>query len=130
MCERLIIMHLLICFFYLLQINIISLTSPKITLVLCLLFAFCKNNFYFILRKTSPTRTGAARLFPPALHVVINPVQITEFFNILVHNPQTITWLFFTSPDSLTSNCELSPPCINWLSLLQSRRINIHITFS
>ena len=64
------------------------------TFVYYLLLSFCKKNLFFILRKTSLTKTGAARLFPSALHVIINPVQITGFFNILVHNLQTITWLF------------------------------------
>ena len=49
---RLIILHLLICLFYPLYFNIKSLISPKITLALSLLLAFCKKwNFAFTLRK-------------------------------------------------------------------------------
>ena len=44
-----IILHLLICFFYPLEVNIISLTSPKIILALCLLLSFVKMEFCFYL---------------------------------------------------------------------------------
>ena len=43
-----IILYLLI---YLLQLSIISLTSPKITLALLLLLTFCKMEVYFYLQK-------------------------------------------------------------------------------
>ena len=46
-----IILHPLICLFYLLQLNIISLISHKITLALCLLLAFCKNGILFLPEK-------------------------------------------------------------------------------
>ena len=63
---RQIILCLLICLFY---PNIICQTSPKITLEL--LFStyllFIKMDFRFILRKTGPAKTRAARPFPPAL---------------------------------------------------------------
>ena len=64
MCRRLIILHLLICFFYLIQFNTISLTSPKI--MLALLFTTCfleKQTFIFSLRKTSPAKTEQRFLF-------------------------------------------------------------------
>ena len=48
MCGWPIILHHLICLFYLLQLNIVSLISPKITLALCLLLAFCKNGILLL----------------------------------------------------------------------------------
>ena len=46
---RPIILHLLICFFYILELNIISLTSPKIILALLfIILAFCKNGILFL----------------------------------------------------------------------------------
>ena len=43
-----IILHLLICFFYPLEVNIISLTSPKIILALLFITFFCKNGILFL----------------------------------------------------------------------------------
>ena len=51
--------------------NIISLISPKITLVLalCILLAFCKNGS--LLLPWEPAKTGAAGLIPPALYMPV-----------------------------------------------------------
>ena len=128
--ERPIIMHLLTCFFYLLQINIISITSPKITLVLLFIICFClfvKKLLFFILRKISLTKTGAARLFPPALHVIINPVQITGFFNILVHNLQTITWLFLPLQIVLLVTVNYHHPALIVLAQCKAEEHTYHI---
>ena len=51
---QLIILHLMICFSYLLQLNIISLTSPKIALALLFITYF--RTFIFTLRKTGPAK--------------------------------------------------------------------------
>ena len=54
--------------FYLLQLNIISLSSPKITLALLFITCFLEKwDFIFALRKTGLAKTGAAGPFPPAL---------------------------------------------------------------
>ena len=60
-----VILHLLIYLFYL---NIISLTSPNITLAL--LFDTSFFEFHFYLEKTGPTKTRAAGPFPPTLHFI------------------------------------------------------------
>ena len=48
---RPIILHYLICLFYLLQLNIISLINPKMTLALCYYLSFAKMEFCFYLEK-------------------------------------------------------------------------------
>ena len=70
---RTIILHLFIilCFFYLLYLNKISLKSPKIILALFFILAFCKNGLNFTLRKTHPAKTGAAGSFSLGLSTYI-----------------------------------------------------------
>ena len=75
MCGWPIIQHLFICFFYLIQLNIISLTSPKITLVLLFITAFLE--FHFYLEKTGPAKTRAVGPFPLALYGIKNKIQVT-----------------------------------------------------
>ena len=47
--------------FYLLQLNIISVISPKITLTLCLLLAFCKNGILLYLEKNWSSQNRSSR---------------------------------------------------------------------
>ena len=71
-------LHLLICLFYLLQLNIISLISPKITLVL--LFITClqqKWNFVFTLRKLVRPKPEQPDRFRRPWHI---------YFDVLIYS--------------------------------------------
>ena len=89
MCECPITLHLLICLFYLLWLNIISLISPKIILALCLLFAFCKNGILFLPWEknwSGQNRSSRTDSAGPAIYVCIvilfPPYHMTYINNI------------------------------------------------
>ena len=83
MCGWPIIFHHLIQLFYLLYFNITSLTSPKITLALLLLLAFCKMKFCYTLRNSGPAKTGSAGPVPTPLNDAFLEIKIfciSEFY--------------------------------------------------
>ena len=94
--EQLIILHLLIYLFYLLQLNIVSLISPTILLALCLLLVFCKMEFCFYLeKKLVRSKTRAARPIPLALidfsHHSFLLINITA---LILHFPCLLTYTY------------------------------------
>ena len=77
---RLIILHLLICFSYLLELNIISLTSPKITLKLFYYLLFVKMELCFYLDKNRSSQTNSAS--PDMYHCICMCLYLKMHTNI------------------------------------------------
>ena len=85
-----IILHLLICLFYLLQLNIISLISPKITLALCLLLSFCKMEFCSYLEKNlvRPKLEQPDQFRQPCIRLGVAYVNM----HVLRHFKEELAW--------------------------------------
>ena len=84
-------LHLLICFFYLPCLNIISLTSPKITLAFLFFLLFVKIELYFYLKKNWSSQNQSSRT------VFAGPAMTSLMSNIIWH---TVSPLACLSPSN------------------------------